>query len=73
MFVQNLKEYKQKAQSSYSFEDKILLFTLYLETHEILLSNIRNVRTKYNHYTVTIHCITSAFDAQFCFPLMLML
>lgn len=54
MFVQNLKEYKQKAQSSYSFEDKILLFNLYLETHE----NLSNVRT--NYYTVAIQCIKCA-------------
>lgn len=33
MFVQNLKEYKQKAQSSYSLEGKILLLSLYLEAH----------------------------------------
>lgn len=37
MFIQNLKEYQQKEQSSYSFEGKILLFTLYLEAYENLL------------------------------------
>lgn len=37
MFVQNLEEYKHKAQSSYSFEDKILFFILHLEAQENLL------------------------------------
>lgn len=39
MFIQNLKEYKQKAQSSYAFEGKILFFILHLEAQENLLQS----------------------------------